>query len=156
MSFTAPAFIDDLKTKLEARTGITDLTPAVTVYAYWPSPDESTTDAVILGFQALDNNEQATMRSNRSHEETVDLQCRITILRPSAGEAPAKAARDRAETILNEIDTQLREDHPDVGDFTHQVKIANRDMRQFPDQAGSTSVRVCVVDFTIQYAARTT
>lgn len=152
--WTAPDFLDKLETALNARTGITTLTPKVRVLTYYPSVDEPLTDAIIIGFEVSDTNEPAALGQVR-YTETVDVDCEIRVVRPGAGSTPAKAARDRCKNLLGEIDNELRTTLPDVGDQTLSAHVASRNMAQFAYHSKSAAVRVCLIEFVIQYKART-
>ena len=152
--WTAPDFLDALETALEARAGITGLTPKVQILTYYPSVDEPLTDAIIIGYEVTDVNEPAAVGQVR-YQETVDVQCEIRVIRPGAGETPSKAARDRAKNLLGEIDNELRTTLPAVGDQTVSAHVASRDMGQFAYHSGASAVRVCLIEFMIQYKART-
>ncbi len=152
--WTGPDFLDALETAISARTGITSLTPNVRVLSYFPSIDEPLTDAIILGHTVTDINAPAALGQNR-YEETVDIESQIRIIRPGAGTTPSKTVRDRAKNLLGEIDNELRTTLPAVGDQTISAHITTRTMSQFAYQAATTAVRVCLIDFTIQYKART-
>lgn len=152
--WTAPDFLDKLETALNARSGITSLTPAVRILTYDPSIDEPLTDAIIIGHTVSDTNEPAAVGQGR-YEETVSVQCEIRVIRPGAGSTPAKEARDRAKNLLGEIDNELRTTLPAVGDQTIRAHVASRDMSQFAYHGGAVPVRVCLIEFTIEYRART-
>lgn len=156
MTWTAPDFIDQLTASVAARPGITALTdPTVRVIGYQPSPVENVGDIVVIGFEAEDDNEPETV-GNRIHKETVTLRCLAEAIRPGAGPNPAAAARDRAAFLLGEVDAQLRNDYPDVGDQTvaPAPRIASRTMEQFASNR-EAPVRVCSIIFEVVYTART-
>lgn len=154
--WTAPDFFDKLETAVAARAGITGLTPKVRVITYFPSIDEALSDTLILGYEATDSNEPAALGQG-AYDETVDVECQIRIVRPGAGSTVARTARVRASNLLGEIDNELRTNLAalQVGRQTISALITDRQMSQFPYQAGTTGVRVCTIDFTIRYAART-
>ncbi len=152
--WTAPDFLDVLEAALNVRAGITGLTPTVRVLTYYPSVDEPLTDAIIIGYEVSDANEPAALGQGR-YTETVDVECEIRVIRPGAGTTVAKAARDRVKNLLGEIDNELRTTLPNVGDQTISAHITSRNLAQYAYQAGAAAVRVCLVEFTIQYKART-
>jgi len=156
MNWTAPDFVNQLVVALRARSAVVALAdPPVRVLDYWPSPDEVITDAVIIGHEVSDTSESAAL-GNRRRTESVDVDGEVRVVRPGGGPVIAKAARDRAAVLLGELDDQLRDDWPDVGDQTEMAELASRRMLQFPSTADSgTPVRVCVVEFTVRYRART-
>ena len=152
--WTAPDFLDALETALNARVGITGLTPKVRVLTYYPSVDEPLTDAIIIGFEVSDTNDPAALGQGR-YTEVVDVQCEIRVVRPGAGTTVAKKARDRCMNLLGEIDNELRTTLPQVGDQTISAHIATQNMAQFPYHSGTSAIRVCLIEFTIEYKART-
>ncbi len=152
--WTAPDFLDVLETALNARPGITSLSPKVRVLTYYPSVDEPLSDAIIIGYEASDANEPAALGQGR-YLETVDVLCEIRVVRPGAGSTVVKTARDRAKNLIGEIDNELRTTLPNVGDQTTAAHITSRDMGQYAYQAGAAAVRVCLIEFVIRYKART-
>ena len=144
-----------METALKARAGITGLTPKVGILTYYPSVDEPLTDAILIGFEVSDTNDPAALGQSR-YTETVIVDCEIRVVRPGAGTDVAKEARDRAANLLGEIDNELRTTPPQVGDQTISAKSENRHMAQYPyHSAGGSAVRVCLIEFTIEYKART-
>ena len=152
--WTAPDFLDALETALNARAGITGLTPKVRVLTYYPSVDEPLTDAIIIGFEVSGTSEPAAVGKGR-YTDAVTLDCEIRVVRPGAGSTPAKAARNRMSDLLGEIDNELRTTLPQVGDQTISAHIATQNMAQFPYHSGASAIRVCLIEFTIEYQART-
>lgn len=155
-TWTAPAFIEGLQTSVAARSAITALSdPAVRVLDYSPAGDEPRGDIIVIGYEAEDNKEHAAF-GNSSHREIVILRCAIEVIRPGAGAEKSAAARTRAAFLLGEVDAQLREDSPAVGDQTERARLSSRHLFQFAsnDSRGSP-IRVCLVDFEIEYSART-
>lgn len=153
--WTAGAFKDALKTALEARAGVIGFTaPTVSVFTYWPGEDEWSTDTIVVGYTVADTNEPAAL-GNNSYTEEVNVESQVLVVRPGAGETVAKTARDRASNMLGEIDNQLRTSPPAVGTQTISARISDRAMDEFPSISGGTAVRVCRIEFTITYKART-
>jgi hypothetical protein len=153
--WSAPDFLDQLKILLDARTGLTGLTPTVKVFTYWPALEESVTDAIILA-SAEDTDEQTVMNpASKPRDEDVTVDGLIWVSRAGAGETIAQAARDRAQLILNEVDEQLRTIPPAVV-LSRQAGIVSHRLDQRPSDSAGAAVRVCVLDFTIRYRARTT
>ena len=154
-SWTAPAFLDALKSKLDASADLSALTsPTVDVLTHWPGIDLSATDQLILGATVDDEQVPAAVGRNR-HDQQVDVSCEVRVMRPGGGETVSKAARDRAAAIVGIVDAQLRTDPPDVADQTIEARITSRRMSQFPTTVGTVQARACVIEFTIGYTART-
>lgn len=155
-SWTAPEFMDELASAVGGRAGITALTPKVRVLTYWPSADESITDALIF-YAAEDTASHDVINpATKPQREDVTIEGEIRVARAGAGGTVAKACRDRAVTILNELDDQLRDSKPAVGQQTLRAVLSSRRMDQFPSESNNAAVRVCLVNFTISYSARTT
>lgn len=147
--------IDGLVTKFKADATLSALNPALSVYSYDPSPDEITTDVLLVGFEASDSQEYAALGQSRTKQD-VTLRCTIIIWRPSQDGA-AKTARDRAEAILERVEVIVRDTPPIVGDQTISVIVTGRKMGQYASEVGieSVPVRVCQIEFDIKYESRT-
>jgi len=155
--WTVPEFLDGMKAKLEASTELAALdAPAVNVFTAEPSISVSSSDMIVLGFEASDDDEPAALGNNTRDERQI-ISCYIQVMRPGAGEVVAKEARDRAADILHIVDEIVRTDPPAVGDTAYAMSIGRREFSQFPAEVGdsSTPVRACGVQFTINYRART-
>ena len=155
-SWTAPTFLDDLVTLAEADATIAAFDPAVTVYDYWPSPQESLTDALILGYRVRDDSEWAALAQRRA-DTKVMVECAIECTRPGAGRTVARAARDRVKDVLQRVHELVRDTPPTAGEQTISALIIERDMQQYPVAIGdaSTPGRTCAIEFVIEYTART-
>ena len=163
MGWTATEVLDALKTSLDARAPLSALEPPqIVVWREWPMPDYSMTDAIILGYGGeftLDPHAVGRLR----FDEADTLDCQIRILRPAAAsdgvagtDAAAKAARDRAKAIFDQVEAEVRAGlaDPAGGDMIRSW-ISSGTWAQFPDEAGEVPIRVFVVDFTIEWQART-
>lgn len=152
----------DFQTKLAAQvtTAITAAAldpPEPRVLTYFPSPDESLTDTVVIGHVVSDTKEQVTLAAeNARHDEEVTLECVIRVMRHGAGEDTAKAARDRAVVLLAVVDDEVRSNKPKVGNQTLSANISSRTGAFFPwiTQEGA-GVREALIEFDITYRART-
>lgn len=153
-NWTAYDFKRDLADAVATRAGITGLTPTVRVLTYFPSPDEPLTDAVIVGHTLSDTKEKVTVGGHR-HDETVQVECQVRIARPGAGQDVASSAEDRAETILAEIDDEVRTNAPSVGNQTLTANLSDRTSSLFSWDTGDVPLKVCIVEFTVTYKART-
>jgi hypothetical protein len=123
---TVPAFLDALKTALEARAAIPGNPlapigerPAVTI-ATAPSGDADPLEAVEL-IGARETQEWGAIGHRRRNEEYT-VGAVVFIVRRGAGEARAKEARDRAYAILAELEDTLRTD-PGVSGTVRQSQI---------------------------------
>lgn len=155
-NWTAFPFKRALATQVAARAGITGLEPDVRVLTYFPSEDEPLTDSIIIGHTSTDAGSDRAHVGGPRHDETVDVECQIRVVRPGAGDTPAQEAEDRAEALLAELDSEVRSNLPDVGDQSWAGKLANRESSLFGYLAGDGNpVMVCLIDFTVQYKART-
>lgn len=153
--WTAFAFKRQLVEQVEAVLSVDP--PEVRLLTYFPSPDDLLTDTIIVGHTASDDKEQVTMAGTSSrHDETVNVECQVRVVRPGAGEKPAREAEDRAAKLLSVVDTQLRTSAPAVGSQTLSARVATRDAVLFASQASDgTPLRVCLIDFVVTYRART-
>ena len=100
--WTAPDFLDVLEIALNARAGITGLTPKVGILTYYPSVDEPLTDAIIIGFEVSDTNDPAALGKGR-YTEVVDVQCELRVVRPGSGTPVPNKDRDRCMNRLAQI-----------------------------------------------------
>jgi hypothetical protein len=155
--WTVPTFLDAMKVKLEADSTLLALDPAVQVYTAEPSLQITGSDVIVLGYSGEDDDDESPPLGNASRDERQNINCYVMVVRPGAGETTAKAARDRAATIIGIVDSILRTDPPPVGQNRYAMRIGSRRFQQYPSEVGgsSTPVRVSVVDFNINYRART-
>lgn len=163
--WTAPAFIDALKTAVAARADIQAMTsPKVTVLDYDPGIDVDTGDLLVIGYRITDSNEPATFRDD--YMETVDVQCYLRVMRLEAASndgTAAKSARDRAADILGAVDNTLRtNDYTDpgsvlsVGDQTIIAWVSGREQTTLPYFDGNGSpIQMVENKFTVRYEAHT-
>ena len=159
MSISVPEFLDVLKPQLEARADLLALEPVPTVVTAWPTIDFSITDTIILGFSGRSAREPAAVGRNRIDEAPI-VDSQVRIMRAGAGEVVVKAARDRAQTIVDLVDNELRTNHPELAGANDDVlwaRIGTYEWAQFPAPAGGSPdvpLRVFVLDFEIIYVAR--
>lgn len=156
-TWTVPEWLDSMKSKIEADATVSAMEPDVEVYTAEPSAQVMTSDIIVLGYEGNDNDEEGVPLGQGSRDETQLIKCYVQVVRPGAGETIAKEARDDAASIIRAVDGILRSSPPSVGSQTYATKLAARDFAQFPSEVGSSStpVRVCVIQFDIQYRART-
>ena len=163
MGWTATEVLDALKTSLDARAEITALEPPnIVVWREWPIADYSITDAIILGYGGEFTLEPHAVGRLR-FDEADTLDCQIRILRPAAAsdggagtDAAAKDARDRAKAIFDQVEAEVRAGLPDpAGGDMIKSWVSGGTWAQFPDEAGEVPIRVFVLEFTIEWQART-
>lgn len=157
-NWTAFPYKRALATKVAALEDVTSLTPKPRVLTYFPSPDEPLTDSIIIGHTSSDGGTRRAHAGGPRFDEQVDVECQIRVVRPGAGQEAADQAEDRAEALLALLDAVIRnkDTAPKVGDQSWAGKLANRSSDLFAYLAGEGSpVMVCLIDFTIQYNART-
>lgn len=155
MSWTAPDFIDSFAEAIAQHPDFVAMSnPAPKVFTYWPSPQESWTDDIIVGFTASDDEEHAAL-GQKSRRQSVTLSCAVRVVRPGAGQAVARQVRERAEVLLS-IVSEVAKNPPDAGDAqTISAIVRRRTMDQFPTFVNdSQEVRVCLVEFDVSYEAR--
>lgn len=154
-TWTIDAFVTNLKTALEADTTWQALDPTVTVFDYFPSVKEQTADWVAFGFDADDNPDKVVFDgTTHSRDEFANIDCVLVVRRDGSGPDVAKDARTRAVTAIGHIDRVLRK-HAALlpGTFKIRPRITSRDMGQWP--AVDPVSRVCSIQFTVSYQART-
>jgi len=155
MSWTGPAYVAALVLLLRANSTLAALTPKLIIVGYEPGVDDATTDLLAIGMRVADTQVYAVSGPPMASDEEVTIECRIQVSRPGAGSVPADAAAVQAQLILDEIHQQVRDASPAIGVQTVNDKVAERDYRPFPASASDgTPMRVCQVDFKIQYKAR--
>lgn len=157
-ALSGPEFVDLLKPALAVRVDFAALNPLPVVYTAWPTLDYSVFNAIILGYDMKGSVTPAAVGRGRVDEDAV-LDCQLRVIKPGAGDAKAKEARDAAKVLYQMVDNELRSNHPDLAGADNQVlwaRCANYELAQFPHNYGKPAVpsRVCVVDFEIHYKAR--
>ena len=108
-----------------------------------------------LGVDATDAKEPVALGAQRHDEDNV-VGCLISVIRYGSGDTEAKAARDRANFLMAEVDDEIRTNSPKVGDQTLNMRVTNREYESFPtkDQENAP-VRVARILFDVVYKART-
>jgi hypothetical protein len=145
-----------LRIAVAARTGITTLVPEVRVVSYLPSPDEQMPDAIVIGYMSADADEnQRAHAGGPRFDEEVNLISRVQVTRPGAGQDVADAVRLRAQALLAEVDDEVRDNLPTVGDQSWAGKVTERESVVIATVRENVGAMLCAVDFTIQYKART-
>lgn len=152
--WTAFDMAEALRAAVAARVASYD--PVPRVLTYLPSPDEQMADAIIIGYLASDSedNRRAAVGGSGFKEE-VGLDSRIQVTRPGAGQADADKARARAQALLAEIDDEVRDNLPDVGEQSWAGIVIDRDAILIATNREGTGALLCAIDFTIRYVART-
>lgn len=100
---TVPAFLDAFRTQLVARAGLDGVT-VTTALRPAGSVGES------IEFDTVENDEEWATLGNQRKAEVYIVTGQIYADNGGNREADAKAARDRAYAIFDEVTTQLRED----------------------------------------------
>ena len=154
--WTAFDMVKALRIAVAARAGVTSLSPEVRVVSYLPSPEEQMPDAIVIGYMATDSddNERAHAGGTRFDEE-VNLVSRVQVTRPGAGQDVADAVRLRSQTLLAEVDNEVRDNLPTVGDQAWAGKVINRESVVIATIREGVGAMLCAVDFDINYKART-
>lgn len=156
--WTAFDMAEALRAAVVARIAALDpaLEPTPRVITYLPNPDEQLPDAIIIGYLSSDSedNQRAHVGGNRFNEE-VGLTSRIQVTRPGAGQDVADTARARAQALLAEIDDEVRDNLPPVGDQSWGGIVVDRDAALIATNRDGTPAQLAVIDFTIRYVART-
>lgn len=153
--WTFAELVDDLQAAVAARPGITGLTPLPQVRVSIPAADEPWADLIVLGVDASDTKEPVAIGTDR-HDEEVSVTCYTQAIRYGSGETEAKAARDRANLLLSEVDDEIRTNPPTVGDQQLRMKVTERDYKALPwEDSNGATLRLAQISFTIDYRART-
>jgi hypothetical protein len=154
-TWTAFDFKNSLVTKVNAAiAGSYD--PVPKVVGYFPSPDEDNGDSVAIGWQMTDDTEYVALGEQQRQDEEVTVSCRVNVTRPGAGSDTAQAAEDRAAELMGEVDNVIRTDPPSVGDQTFRSRVTNRNSVSMAWFVGEgVPARRCVIEFDIEYRART-
>lgn len=155
--WTAPDFKQKIVTQLEQNAALAQLVPAVRVLTYSPSIDESITDLIAIGYEYSDDTEAIALNAaTNPYDEVVDVRCGIRVVRPGAGREASEAAEERAVELLAAVSTEVQTNRPTVGNQTLKASVTDRRAEIFPYQTGKgVPVRVCVIEFSITYRART-
>lgn len=143
---TIPAFLDALRATLAARTLIA---AGGVLVATAPTGEPVPRESIQL-FDAAADQEWAAS-GNKRRREQYRVRGGIFISAPGAGEAKAKAARDRAFALLAEIEDALRLDH-NVSGTVNQAQIAAYDL----DQGAAKEGRWAAIEFFIAVRAELT
>jgi hypothetical protein len=153
-NWTAYSMATALATAVTTRVASFD--PEVRLVTYLPSPEEQFPDAIVIGYESFDSEEnQRAHAGGGRFDEEVNLHSRIQVTRPGAGQAVADEARTRAEALLVEVDEEVRDNLPTVGDQTWAGKVIDRDSVTMATNRENIGAVLCVIDFNIQYKART-
>lgn len=147
---TVPVVLDTLKSLLEARKALggNGLEGVTIVTA--PSGDPDIPESI--QFYGVFEGQGWKSLGGQRREETYPLEGDIVIVRRGAGEDKAKEARDRAYTILLELETVLRA-NPTLGIGPRtDVQLATANLIQGWQDNG----RVASIEFTIGVKAELT
>jgi hypothetical protein len=150
--------LDNLKTALDADGTLTALTPAVSTFTCWVSPEQSVTDCIMI-YAVRGTQINATFQQSapkQDDEFTVEGEIRlIRTLNPGqSSETVNKAARDRAQTIIDRLIYQTTQ-RPAAGVQILRSRVASLELDQFPGMVGNTTARIVLVSFTLAVTART-
>lgn len=135
---TYPAVIDALKTALGLRAGLTG------VQIFTAPAGETATSREVIEFEGMVTDElPATMGGTR--EETYTLTGGLLVTRAGSGDTVAKAARDRAFTILGEIESYINDNYA-IGGTCLDANLVRFEATQGYGPQG----RVCGIEFKIE------
>lgn len=139
MSWTGASVLDQLKTSLEARGGLSGVQVGTA-----PLGDETQREAII--FFGVDGTQEWGILSESSpKEDTYTIEGAIWINKPGAGEVTAKAARDRAVAIFAEVEAQVRSDQTING----LVMMCEAQSVRL-EQGSNTNGRWCQISFDLR------
>lgn len=139
MTWQAGSVLDTLKTQLEARGGLSGVQVATASMG-----DETAREAII--FFGVDGPQKWGVLSDVAPKEDADtFEGAIWINKPGAGEAVAKAARDRAIALFAELETQLRADQT-ISGLVLMCEVENKRL----EQGSNTNGRWCQISFGLK------
>lgn len=160
MSWSAPEYLDALKSALDANTTLDALTPTVQVFTCWTTPDVSVTDCVML-YAVRGTQDNTVMRGasgsvKQDDDYTVEGEIRLirALEQGSSAETINKAARDRGMTILDQVIYEAAQ-RPAAGDQNLRSRVSRIDLDQYPGTVGTVGARIVVVGFDIAVKTRT-
>lgn len=144
-----PAFLDNLKTILDARSGI--IGPPLVTVSTGDLGTETPREAIVLYGAPTAEREEVGMRgpAGFSYDHNVTVAGAIWIVKPGQGETVIKQARDRAFDLLDEIDAALAAD-PKVGGACYFAAVTGDVLEQGANDEG----RWVQISLTITYRAR--
>ena len=148
---TVPAFLDALAAVLSARAGLS----GVNVYTCPVAPENLGKEAIELGEEVSVEKEPASM-SSRDLTETYTVSGSILVYSPIAStiNVAAKACRDRALAILEEVSDELADDQT-VDGTVLSAGISSQTWRQGLAPEGQLG-RLCQVEFGMTVEAHVT
>ena len=140
---TTCAKLQDLKTQLEARSGLS----GVSVFKYAPLDQAPKKEMIYLG----DANTGLEFQSFGSvYEEQIDLKCFVYVLRAGAGDSVAGTVESRAIALANEVIDQLSDDATING-----AVIVSRMRNMTLENTLSDEGRICLIEMDIEAEATT-
>lgn len=143
-TWSVPAFLDALKTQLEARGGLSG------VEIFTAHPGDGITPVCIV-FHTI-RGRQEPGRSGPSNDEEYICEGFIYVERAGAGEAHVKTVRDAADTVLNEMEAQLTTDE-NVNSTVGYARLGAFDFFQGSHDADEVGMRWARIDFEINVIA---
>ena len=156
MTWTFPAFVDQLATAVAALPAITALDPEPEVRVTLPSAAEDISDMIVFGYEATDLQEKVLIGSTTQDEE-VSLTCLARSIRYGSGDEVGRAARDRVVAYVAIVDEYLRENDVLVSAQNLRQIVASREFALLPGMVGEDQPAMfAAIIFDIEYRARTT
>lgn len=159
MTWTAPAFVAQMKADLDADPILSALVPTLKVFTYWPSTEDRSTDAIILHRVRPGALESAAIGDeNRSKDDIYTVEGQVEVLRAGAGEDVAAEVNNRVVEIFDRL-LFVANERPSAGPGTQtiRVRVGDMDYAQFPTTSGvqnPTPVRVAVLAFGVEVRVR--
>ena len=151
---TLSAFLDELATQLAARSGLA----GVNVFTCPVRPEELGTEAIELAAETVIEQGRRAMNST-TQEESYEVTGSVLAYRsipPASGgiNTAAKAARDRAEAILEEVIDEVATNDTMTAKV-RDVQLTGQTWRQGYAPEGQLG-RFCSVEFTLTVGASVT
>jgi hypothetical protein len=143
-------FIDTLKTALEARPNLSD----VTVWSAIPGPDTDPSSTITLGHKPITGTTPFAALGAGRRDDLITLPTLIRVLRTGAGETVMKAVRDRAETIAVELLTAVLALPNPAGVQVLFVDDVTYELDQYAAEQEGTAVRGADLEVTFTMRIR--
>jgi len=157
-TWTFPAFVDLLKTQLEALPAILAFDPVPAVRLFQPALGESLSDMIGLGGEVADDEKIQTALGSHSHDEEVRVSCIAESVRYGSGDVEAVTARNVVNAYLDIIDEHIRTTDFVIGAATLRApRVEERHYTSYGTTVGENQpARYARILFDITYKARTT
>lgn len=143
-TWKAPAFLDALKTRLEARAALAG------VEVHVASMGENIGPEAITCYGVEGTQDWAALGQERK-KDGFTVHATIEIVKAGAGDAVAKTARDRAEAILAEVEAEMKNAFTTVaGSQITALNLSKIDLHQGANPTGRWALISFAIDVEIR------